>query len=185
MVPAYDDELVWEGHSSMVHEIARQLGGKKPGVLFCSIGGAGLLGGIIKGCEDVGWDDGEHTLQLYFAILTPRPVPIVALETIGSNCFHYSVVANKSGSSAFREELPEGTQAIIDEESGTKIIQFNKFSSRASGSLGASKPSARVVQMALNRAGGVKCVSVPDEMSMAAGVKFAGMFTLPKNGRAY
>jgi len=58
MVPSYDDPIVWEGHSSMVTEISTQLN-KKPDVIFCSVGGGGLLGGIILGCKDVGWDDGE------------------------------------------------------------------------------------------------------------------------------
>lgn len=58
-VSAYDDPILWEGHASMVHEIQTQLGGKKPDALFCSVGGGGLLGGLIVGCKDVGWDDGE------------------------------------------------------------------------------------------------------------------------------
>jgi len=58
MVPAYDDQLLWEGHSSMVVEIRDQLR-KKPDTIFCSVGGGGLLGGIIMGCKKVGWDDGK------------------------------------------------------------------------------------------------------------------------------
>lgn len=62
MVPAYDDPVVWEGHSSMIIEIAAQLP-EKPDAIFCSVGGAGLLGGIIVGCKNVGWDDGKHTYR--------------------------------------------------------------------------------------------------------------------------
>lgn len=58
LVPAYDHELLWEGHSSMIQEIARQLP-KRPDAIFCSIGGGGLLGGVIIGCEKQGWDDGK------------------------------------------------------------------------------------------------------------------------------
>lgn len=58
MVPAYDEYLVWEGHSSIVLEIKSQLW-KKPNAIFCSVGGGGLLGGIIIGCKQVGWDDGK------------------------------------------------------------------------------------------------------------------------------
>ena len=57
MVPAYNDPLVWEGHGSMVCEIQRQIP-KKPSAIFCSVGGAGLLGGILEGCKAVGWQDG-------------------------------------------------------------------------------------------------------------------------------
>lgn len=58
MVPAYDDRVLWEGHSSMILEIRDQLQ-KKPDAIFCSVGGGGLLGGIILGCKEVGWDDGK------------------------------------------------------------------------------------------------------------------------------
>ncbi|KAJ2930052.1 hypothetical protein H1R20_g7025, partial [Candolleomyces eurysporus] len=58
MVPAYNDPLVWEGHSSMIREIDDEIS-KKPSAIFCSVGGAGLLGGILKGCKVVGWEDGK------------------------------------------------------------------------------------------------------------------------------
>ena len=58
MVPAYDDPIIWEGHASMIEEIQRDLG-QKPTAIFCSVGGAGLLGGILQGCKSVGWGDGE------------------------------------------------------------------------------------------------------------------------------
>ena len=43
----------------MVHEIHKQLE-KEPDAIFCSVGGGGLLGGIILGCKDVGWEHGTH-----------------------------------------------------------------------------------------------------------------------------
>jgi hypothetical protein len=62
MVPAYDDPILWSGHSSMVHEIHKQLQ-KEPDTIFCSVGGGGLLGGIILGCKDVGWEHSTHYEQ--------------------------------------------------------------------------------------------------------------------------
>lgn len=61
-MPAYDDQLLWEGHGSMVSEIRDQLQ-KKPDAIFCSVGGGGLLGGIILGCKEVGWDGGRRVLS--------------------------------------------------------------------------------------------------------------------------
>lgn len=62
MIPAYDDPVLWEGHASLVHEIQQQLpNGTKPDAIFCSVGGAGLAGGIIEGCRAVEWDDGEFS----------------------------------------------------------------------------------------------------------------------------
>lgn len=59
LVPAYDDPLVWKGHSSMIAEITTQLH-LKPDAIFCSVGGGGLLGGIIDGCNKADWDDDKH-----------------------------------------------------------------------------------------------------------------------------
>lgn len=58
MVPAYDDPLLWQGHSSMIEEIARDIP-RKPDAIFCSVGGAGMFGGVLVGCKNVGWDDGR------------------------------------------------------------------------------------------------------------------------------
>ncbi|KAJ7489931.1 tryptophan synthase beta subunit-like PLP-dependent enzyme [Mycena galericulata] len=153
MIPAYDDPIVWEGHSSLIVEAATQMP-HKPSAIFCSVGGAGLLGGIIEGCEAVGWDD----------------VPIVALETIGSDSFYHSMALNRQGGDVV---LPEGVTVVHDEAHDVQLAHFNSFWSKASGSLGASSPAAGVVKKALQRAGRVTCVSVPDELSMQAACSFA------------
>ena len=44
----------------MISEIHDQLP-QKPDAIFCSVGGGGLLGGIIVGCKNVGWDDGRRS----------------------------------------------------------------------------------------------------------------------------
>ncbi|KAL0947166.1 hypothetical protein HGRIS_013293 [Hohenbuehelia grisea] len=153
MVPAYDDPTVWEGHSSMIAEISDQLQ-DKPDAIFCSVGGGGLLGGIITGCKKVGWDD----------------VPIVAIETRGSDCFYHSIALNRQGVS---HVLPPDVNLVEGDDSDVKLAFFNEFSSRASGSLGASSPSEGVVRMALRRGGGVVSASVPDELSMQVALAFA------------
>ncbi|KAJ7109150.1 tryptophan synthase beta subunit-like PLP-dependent enzyme [Mycena epipterygia] len=153
LVSAYEDPILWEGHASMIEEASRQML-HKPSAIFCSVGGAGLLGGIITGCSKVGWDD----------------VPIVALETIGSDSFYHSMALNRRGVDV---ALPDGVTVVHDDANNVQLAHFSSFSSKASGSLGASSPAARVVKMALERAGGVLCVSVPDELSMQAAYSFA------------
>lgn len=54
-----------------------------------------------------------------------------------------------------------------------RVAHLAALSSRAT-SLGASAPSAGVVPMALQRKGGVRCVSVSDERAMEAALRFAG-----------
>lgn len=79
-VPPFDHPLLWEGHSSVITEVAGSLGpGVKPGAVVVSVGGGGLLCGIIQGLKSVGWSD----------------VPVVAMETMGADCFNAAIKAGK------------------------------------------------------------------------------------------
>ncbi|OSD02844.1 tryptophan synthase beta subunit-like PLP-dependent enzyme [Trametes coccinea BRFM310] len=159
MVPAYDDPIIWEGHASMVHEIKRQLPeGIKPDAIFCSVGGAGLAAGIMDGCTAVGWDD----------------VPLVAVETHGSNCFYQSVSLNDGpfGGNVSSRQAPEGTRPERCNEHNVTVAHLANLTSKAT-SLGASSPSAAAVKKALLRKGGIRSVCIPDEMAMQAVLNFA------------
>jgi L-serine/L-threonine ammonia-lyase len=102
-------------------------------------------------------------------------VPIVTLETIGSDCFFHSMSLNNGRFNSLNPLLPSGVDIVHDKENDVKLAHFNGFSSKASDSLGASQPSARVVKMALERQGKVECVSIPDELSMQSLASFTGM----------
>ncbi|KAI0670605.1 tryptophan synthase beta subunit-like PLP-dependent enzyme [Trametes maxima] len=159
MIPAYDDPILWEGHSSMIHEIQRQLPkGTKPDAIFCSVGGGGLAGGVIEGCRAVGWDD----------------VPLVAVETHGSNCFYQALSLNEgpfSGDVSSRQVF-EGTRAERCHAHDVTVAHLSTLRSKAT-SLGASSASAAIVKKALNRKGGVRSICIPDEMAMQATLRFA------------
>ena len=176
MVPAYDNPIVWQGHASMIKEIVYQVP-NKPDAIFCSVGGGGLLGGVLVGCKDVGWDDGEcqrtATTEIAFNGST---VPVVAMETHGSNCFYHSVSVN-AGQFNSVKVLPQDVETWHDEGQNVSLARLKKLNSRAT-SLGASSPAAAVVKMALEREGGIKCVCVPDELTMQTSISFAGAFRL-------
>ncbi|KZT65460.1 tryptophan synthase beta subunit-like PLP-dependent enzyme, partial [Daedalea quercina L-15889] len=156
MVPAYDEPLVWEGHSSIISELTRQLPANvKPDAIFCSVGGAGLCGGVLLGCNSVGWDD----------------VPVVALETTGSNCFYQSLALNP-GAFPTTAEPATGVRAERCTKYEVTVAHLPRLTSRAT-SLGASSPAAGSVRMALDRKGGIKSVCVDDELAMKAGLLFA------------
>ncbi|XP_075964556.1 serine dehydratase-like [Anarhichas minor] len=79
-VPPFDHPLLWQGHASVIAEVATSLGpGVKPGAVLVSVGGGGLLCGVVQGLKDAGWTD----------------VPIVAMETEGADCFNASVRAGR------------------------------------------------------------------------------------------
>jgi L-serine/L-threonine ammonia-lyase len=78
----FDDPLLWRGHATMIDEIANK--NNKPDVIILSVGGGGLLSGVIEGLHRNNWQD----------------VPVLAVETEGANSFAQSV---KTGS---RIELP-------------------------------------------------------------------------------
>ncbi len=63
------------GHESLIYEVKDQLCGRVPSVVILSVGGGGLLCGILQGLHSVGWED----------------VPVLALETEGAASFNACV----------------------------------------------------------------------------------------------
>lgn len=81
----FDDPLIWSGHASLVDEVARS--GMKPDVVVLSVGGGGLLSGIVEGLHRNDWVD----------------VPVIAVETEGADSLAQSIRAGH------RVELPKIT----------------------------------------------------------------------------
>eukprot|EP01126_Amoeba_proteus_P026895 TRINITY_DN2662_c0_g1_i11.p1 TRINITY_DN2662_c0_g1~~TRINITY_DN2662_c0_g1_i11.p1 ORF type:complete len:274 (-),score=66.13 TRINITY_DN2662_c0_g1_i11:261-1082(-) len=78
LIHPFDHAEIWEGHSSMIHEIYSQVP-TPPSVVITVVGGGGLLIGIMKGLDDVGWGD----------------VCVLASETEGAASFAASVSAGR------------------------------------------------------------------------------------------
>ena len=89
LVHPFDDPLVWQGHSTLIDEVAGA--GVKPGALVVSVGGGGLLCGLVEGMRRNGWAD----------------VPVIAVETEGADSLAQSVRAGH------RVELPAITSLAI------------------------------------------------------------------------
>lgn len=73
----FDHPLLWQGHSTMIDEVAQQ--GIKPGAVVLSVGGGGLLSGAVAGMQRLGWSD----------------VPVLAMETRGAESFAAALVAGE------------------------------------------------------------------------------------------
>jgi L-serine/L-threonine ammonia-lyase len=73
----FDHPAIWTGHASLIDEAQQQC--PKPDVVVVSVGGGGLLCGILEGLHRNGWAD----------------VPVLAVETEGARSFADSVAAGK------------------------------------------------------------------------------------------
>ncbi|OGR18243.1 MAG: serine dehydratase [Desulfobacterales bacterium GWB2_56_26] len=71
----FDDPLLWHGHASLIDEVASC--GLKPNAIVLSVGGGGLLSGVVEGLHRNGWNN----------------VPAIAVETAGAESFHEAVTA--------------------------------------------------------------------------------------------
>lgn len=71
----FDDPLLWQGHATLVDEVAHS--GPKPDAVVLSVGGGGLLSGVMEGLHRNGWHD----------------LPVFAVETTGAASFHEAVNA--------------------------------------------------------------------------------------------
>ncbi|MBD8164416.1 pyridoxal-phosphate dependent enzyme [Erwinia persicina] len=71
----FDDPLLWQGHATMIDEVAQS--GVRPDAVVLSVGGGGLLAGVVAGLQRNGWQD----------------VPVLAVETEGAASFHAAMAA--------------------------------------------------------------------------------------------
>lgn len=71
----FDDPLLWQGHASLIDEVARST--LRPDVVVLSVGGGGLLCGVIEGLKRNGMDQ----------------VPVMAVETEGAASLHAALAA--------------------------------------------------------------------------------------------
>ncbi|TPP66685.1 Threonine dehydratase biosynthetic [Fasciola gigantica] len=73
----YDQSELWEGYEGIIDELGPDLG--QPDVIIVSVGGGGLLAGIIQGLWNRGWSS-TH---------------VVAVETEGADCLNRSIKAGQ------------------------------------------------------------------------------------------
>lgn len=66
LIHPFDDPLLWQGHASLIDELAASA--RKPAAVALSVGGGGLLAGVVEGLRRNGWAD----------------VPVIAVETEGA-----------------------------------------------------------------------------------------------------
>ncbi|MGA9423074.1 MAG: pyridoxal-phosphate dependent enzyme, partial [Rhodanobacteraceae bacterium] len=75
LIHPFDHPTLWRGHATMIEEISRQ--GPQPDAMVVSVGGGGLMLGVIEGLARVGWSE----------------VPVVAVETGGAASLAAAIAA--------------------------------------------------------------------------------------------
>jgi L-serine/L-threonine ammonia-lyase len=94
----FDDPLLWHGHASMIDEVARA--GLRPDAVVLSVGGGGLLCGVVEGLRRNGM----------------ASVPVIAVETAGADSYARSLAAGE------RVELP-GISSIATSLGARKVSE--------------------------------------------------------------
>jgi L-serine/L-threonine ammonia-lyase len=81
-VPPFDHEDVWAGHETLIEELEDQMAedGGYDGVV-CSVGGGGLLCGVMRGLEAFGHLEG----------VTGRKIRVLAMGTLGADSLDQSL----------------------------------------------------------------------------------------------
>jgi L-serine/L-threonine ammonia-lyase len=69
----FDNPLLWQGHATLIDEVAAA--GVKPDAVLLSVGGGGLLCGVVEGLRNNHWAD----------------VPVIAVETDGAASLNLAV----------------------------------------------------------------------------------------------
>lgn len=74
----FDDPLLWQGHATLIDEVF--LSGLAFDAIVLSVGGGGLLSGVVEGLHRNGW----------------KKIPVFAVETAGTASFHEAIRAGHS-----------------------------------------------------------------------------------------
>lgn len=77
-IPPFDHPKLWEGHATLVDELKQDMD-EQPDLVITSVGGGGLLNGIVEGLVRNGWED-THVL---------------AVETIGADSLNAAYEADE------------------------------------------------------------------------------------------
>lgn len=102
---AEGNEDLWEGHASLIDEMREDFGNVPPDAIVCTVGGGGLLAGVLTGLQRLGgpWSK----------------VPVVAVETLGADSFHHA--AEMGGQTP--ADLPGGITSLAKTLGATAVCR--------------------------------------------------------------
>ena len=122
----FDDPLLWQGHASLIDELAAD--GLQPDGIVVSVGGGGLMCGLVDGIRDQSWPDipllAVETIgadSLYCAEQTGQPVALKKISSIAT-----SLGAKKVAQRSFDllAEYPIETHRVTDQQAVAACQRF-------------------------------------------------------------
>lgn len=109
-IPPYDDEMIWDGNASLVHEINEA--GVIPSCIVLSVGGGGLLCGVQRGIEQLGWSqtkiiavETSGAASFAAAKAAGKPVKLNSIDTIATSLGALSVTGATLKSTVLTESI--------------------------------------------------------------------------------
>lgn len=103
--PPFDDALLWQGHASVIDECAKEM--QKPDKIVLSVGGGGLLGGVLYGLKRNNWHD----------------IKIITMETEGAASFFHSY---KKGERVELEKIDSIATSLGAKKVSKDIFELSK-----------------------------------------------------------
>jgi L-serine/L-threonine ammonia-lyase len=114
LVHPFEHETTWNGHATIIEEVAKQLAEMKespPSAIAVAVGGGGLLIGVLRSMRAIGWNDvpvfacetfGAASFALATAgIAAPKPYPAAPLPALAG----INTIAKTLGATRVAEEV--------------------------------------------------------------------------------
>lgn len=113
LIHPFDNPQIWQGHASMIDEIANT--GNRPDAIVLSVGGGGLLCGVVEGLQRNDWGDvpivaveTEGARSLDQAIHEGKPVELDAIDTVAT-----SLGARKVCDQAYENTITHSIRNVV------------------------------------------------------------------------
>jgi L-serine/L-threonine ammonia-lyase len=118
-VPPFDHPDIWAGHATLVAELTEDIA--PPDYVLASVGGGGLLSGVIEGLRLVGWTrtrvigiETHGAAKLAAALTAGHPVTLDAINTVAKN-----LGAHRIADGAFERAVEWGVQSRLVDDAAT------------------------------------------------------------------
>jgi len=104
-ISPFDHPLIWDGHATVIDEIAEDI--EKPDGIILSVGGGGLFCGVNEGLLRNGWPD----------------VPVIAVETEGADSLSATL---KAGALVTLTEISSIAKSLAAKTVSSKVLEWDK-----------------------------------------------------------